>query len=477
MTDRGSGMAKADRRRLLASGAGAFSAALAGRFGTDARGGKQNPPVVPEPEPDKRPNIVLIITDDMRGTDWRALRRTRKALRASTWYRNFIVDASLCSPSRASILTGQYTHNHGVEWNNSGEFEGGFSVYQKNGLDRESLGLVMHDAGYHTGMGGKFMNGLRPGMRQPAGWDRFAASYTTDFYNFPLLVDGQQVNFKGVTKYKTDVLTDYAVEFIEQAPVEQPIFLHFSPTGPHVPETPARRHESAFPTAYVARDESFNEADVSDKPSTVQALPPLTPDQQADLDNHERNRLRSMLAVDEGIVRVVNALKAAKRFDNTYIFILSDNGYQLGQHRVIGKASPYDQSIRVPMLAYGPKVPQRTNNQLVGNIDLAPTIASLGETTMPKQDGKSLLVPGRRDYLFLQLRYIGMGLRSARLMYFEYGNGEREYYDLRNDPLELNNLLPPGSEEDPDPPQGLPRASELALRLSYLRRCSGPRCL
>jgi arylsulfatase A-like enzyme len=143
---------------------------------------------------------------------------------------------------------------------------------------------------------------------------------------------------------------------------------------------------------------------------------------------------------------------------------------------VLGKASPYDSSIRVPMLAYGPTFPGRTNTSLVGNIDIAPTIARLAGTQMPKPDGRELLSPGRRDYLFIQLRFIGMGLRSSRLMYFEYGNGEREYYDRRNDPLELNNLLPPGAPEDPDPPIGLPRASELSLRLSYLRKCAGARC-
>lgn len=470
-------MGKSDRRKFLASGAGAVSAALTGRIGSDGKGRTRKPPVVkPEPEPDKRPNVVLIVTDDMRGTDWRALKKTRKALAGATWYPNFIVDASLCSPSRASILTGQYTHNHGVEWNNADEFEGGYTVYQQNGLDRVSLGYVLQQAGYHTLHVGKFMNGLRPGLRLPVGWDRFAASYTTDFYDFPLLIDNEQVNFKGVTQYKTDVLADLAVDFINETPEEQPLFLHFAPTGPHVPETPAKRHESAFPTAFVTRDESFNEADVSDKPMTIQAIAPLTPEQVAALDEHERNRLRTMLAVDEGCVKVISALRAANRLENTYIFVLSDNGYQLGQHRVLGKASPYDSSIRVPMLAYGPSFPGRTNASLVGNIDIAPTITRLAGTQMPKPDGRDLLVPGRRDYMFIQLRFIGMGLRSSRLMYFEYGNGEREYYDRRSDPLELNNLLPPGGPEDPDPPAGLPRASELSLRLSYLRKCAGARC-
>ncbi|MGI9255248.1 MAG: sulfatase-like hydrolase/transferase, partial [Thermomicrobiales bacterium] len=199
------GMGMADRRRFLAGGAGAVASIFAGGAGVSAKKqSKKQKPAKPTEDPtvDSRPNIVMILTDDMRGTDWRALKRTKKALRTGTWFPNFIVDASLCSPSRASILTGQYTHNHGVEWNDSAEIEGGYDVYQQNGLDRVSIGYVLQQAGYQTAMVGKFMNGLRPGMRLPVGWDRFVASYTTAYYDFSLIVDGDAVNYRG-DAYKT----------------------------------------------------------------------------------------------------------------------------------------------------------------------------------------------------------------------------------------------------------------------------------
>ncbi|MFM9107017.1 MAG: sulfatase-like hydrolase/transferase, partial [Chloroflexota bacterium] len=419
--------------------------------------------------------IVIIQLDDMRAADWSYLRKTRKLLSGAAWHPNYIIEFPRCAPSRATMLTGQFSHNHGVYAPN-----GSFPRYELSKLDRISMGSVLRDAGYRTGMIGKFINGYRITDAQPGGWTRWVALSKARHFGQRMNVDGGRLDLKR-TDFVGRTLALYAEEFIEETGPEQPLFLYFNPVEPHMPAEPERAFRGRFPGVAIERDAAFNEADVSDKPSYLAALPALTPEQVAKLDGMNRARFQMMLSADEIIADVIGALDRAGRMDNACIFVMSDNGMMLGHHRLIEKSLPYDRAVRVPMLAWGAPFAAGENPRLVCNADIAPTCAELAGTRMPAADGISLLGKRKRDFVPLHSNAgpddprTGRGLRSADLMYFEYANGEREFYDLRVDPLELNNLLPPSYSGDLYP-IGLPGTPALTLRTASLGACRGDSC-
>lgn len=474
-----------DRRALLAAAAGAISAGDTRTAATEprdrGRNRKRRDRQSGGGRKDRRPDIVVVILDDMRSGDWAALPKTRDRLARGRWFPNYVFNCPLCSPSRVSLMTGLYVHNHRVFDNGGHSDEGGHDEFRQQGLEFSTLNYLLQNAGYRTGLSGKYLNGYRTESWRPSGWNRWVAATTIDYTDFLLNVDGETVEFTG-DAYKTDVLRDYAVEFIEQAEADKPIYLQFAPPAPHGPSVPAHRHRTAFRGVQVARDASFNEADVSDKPAAVQRLPLLTPVQVAGLDDLEQNRLRTMLAADEAIVAVIDALDRAGRLSNTSVFVASDNGYMMGQHREsLNKGVPYDQSVRAPMLAWGRGFRSGRDMRLVANVDIAPTIAALTGIDLPNADGFDLLSAGVRDFVPLsmpgnRLAPDGTGIRSSELLYMEYPSGEREFYDERKDPLELANLLPSGSSFTEVSPAGLPSIASLSARTRELARCAGSGC-
>ncbi|MGI9255247.1 MAG: sulfatase family protein, partial [Thermomicrobiales bacterium] len=472
-----------DRRALLAAAAGAFGAAAVedaaagshrGKRGGKGKNGSGGA--------NRRPNFVVVVLDDMRASDWQALPETRRRLSAGTWFNNYFMNSPLCSPSRVSLLTGQNIQNHQVQDNGGHSEDGGYDAFRRQRLETRTINYALNRAGYRTGMIGKFLNGFKEGDWRPAGWDRWAASTGLDYTNFTLDIDGEAVEYTGAA-YKTDVLRDLAVQFVENVAEAEPLFLYFTPTAPHGPAEPARRHAHAFANARVARDYAFNEADMADKPTPIQALPLLTAADEAAIDEDERNRLRTLLAADEAIVAILDAMRRAGRMDDTYVFVMSDNGYMLGEHRLMqSKGFPYGPSIRVPMLAWGAGFKLSRQERLAANVDIAPTIAALAKVPFPGADGADLLSAPNRDFIPIavsgnQQSTPGTGLRSKELMYFEYVSGEREFYDLRSDPRELVNLLPPGSSFTVESPAGLPAIGELSARSRALARCAGTGCL
>ena len=197
------------------------------------------------------------------------------------------------------------------------------------------------------------------------------------------------------------MIATQATEFIEQTATSgDPFFLYIAPYAPHGPSTPASRHTAAFADVQAPRVPSFDEADVSDKPAWVQALPVLRADQIALLDDRYQRRLRSLLAVDEMVSSLVETLSDAGELNNTYILFSSDNGYHLGEHGIpVGKQSAYDESTHVPLIVRGPNVPSGgVVDQIAVNIDLAPTFAELA-SAMPAGfvDGRSLVPLLRGD--------------------------------------------------------------------------------
>jgi N-acetylglucosamine-6-sulfatase len=369
-----------------------------------------------------------------------------------------------------------YAHNHGVLFNDGRH--GGEREFKQNGNEQLTIARRLQEAGYRTGLVGKYLNGFDGGGK-PEGWDVFSPIHNQDYE----LRRG----------YVTDVLRDSAVKFVRSTPADQPLFLYFAPNAPHGPAIPAKRHRGAFAGRGVERDPSFGEADVSDKPKWARRLSGLSGREKDALDGLERHRLATLLAVDQAVVAIWRALEATGRVENTLVMILSDNGFLMGQHRMGGKQAPYDQVVRVPMLAYGPGFAAGTDGRLAANVDVAPTVADAAGVALPNADGRSLLQSWDRDVVLIEwfvtdrdVNNINMtpasapppykALRSRDFLYVEWSTGEREYYDYRNDndPYELNNLLADWQGHQPtlDPQE----AQRLQARLAEVKDCEGAAC-
>ena len=412
-----------------------------------------------------RPNFVVVLTDDMRESDWRALPRTQELINdQGTVFPNFFLTTAVCSPSRASILTGLYAHNHGVT-RNSGK-NGGADQYKQRNLAERSLPNALKQVGYRTGLFGKFMNGMSEKGGIPGPWDRWMASAELSYYR-PLMNDnGKPRDFQKSRQYSTDIIAGRAVEFIRDTGDETPLFLLFAPKAPHGPSIPARRHRGTFGGAQRERSPDVNEADVSDKPAVVRGGKDVG---LGTLDNLERKRLESLLSVDEAVERIVGALDEEGRLDNTYIFVLSDNGYMMGSHRLMQKGLAYRESTQVRMAVRGPAFPSGIDERVAANIDIAPTIVDLAGAALPDPDGLSLTGAFARDAVLLE----GFGgkdgyqaVRTDRHLYVEYAKGGRELYDYEVDPYELDNLLPADEAA----------AAPFVARLEALRGCVGAEC-
>jgi N-acetylglucosamine-6-sulfatase len=430
------------------------------------------------------PNIVVVVTDDMRASDWQALSTTERLFGSGTRFENFFFTTPTCCPSRTSLLTGLYAHNHGVLFN-SGE-NGGWMAFETNGNQQRTIALRLQEAGYRTGLIGKYLNGYH-GTDVPAGWDVFK----------PIKNQNYELT-QGVRQgYVTDLLGKKAVDFVKSTPASRPLFLYFAPNAPHNPAIPAPRHEEAFAGRAVERDPSFDEADLSDKPLWARGLASLTAEQVFQLDALERRRMATLRAVDEAVAAVWGALEEEGRAGNTVVLVMSDNGYLMGQHRIVDKQAPYDSAVRVPMLAYGPGFDGGIDTRLAANIDVAPTIADIVGLDLPNVDGRSLLQRWDREAVLIEW-FVDSGsmgfdpqdpdplrdqaaapppyqaLRTERYLYVEYATGERELYDYLNDENELDNQL---ADWEGHTPTADPQVvQDLQDRLAAAKDCSGVSC-
>jgi len=460
--------------------------------------------IVPSPEP-LRPNILFILTDDQRwdatggthGVDGAAdvMPRTRAELAGSgVELANAFVTTPLCCPSRASILTGSYAHRTGV-YKNSGA-HGGADDF----ADAESLAVWLEDAGYRTSLIGKYLNGYQQLWQRnteppyvPTGWSEWQGFRRVNYFDWQVVQPGPggvyeiQEGGNGPEDYLTDVMRERAKSFISRSVAAgQPFFLYLSFKAPHLPQTPAPRHEGMFQGIAPWRPPSWNEADVSDKPLWVQAL---APQDAAELDQIRIDQLEMLQAVDEaiggnpayGIVGIMEHLRSLGVADDTLVVYLSDNGWYWGEHRLRAKNNPYEEAIRTPMLVRYPKLAPlaRSDDRFALNIDLAPTFAELAGVGVPiAHDGASLvrLLDGtapawRAD--FLAEGWPGSHpwalVRDAQWKYTELptipgsadGGIERELYDLAADPYELQNLA--------GDPAHATRLATMAARLRELR--------
>jgi N-acetylglucosamine-6-sulfatase len=423
---------------------------------------------VMQPQASSRPNIILILTDDLDANSIdRMPQLQRYLIDEGLTFENAFVTDPLCCPSRATILRGQYAHNHGVLTN--GPPLGGFRRFESRGNEKSTIATWLNDEGYRTVLIGKYLNGMPSGYKPP-GWDE---TYTG--------------GFQAEHEYHTDWFSDQADAFIRRADRGgAPFFMYLATKAPHAPATPARRHRNEFRGLEAPRPPSFNEEDVSDKPKYVRDKAPFSARKIEQIDDLYRKRLRSMLAVDEMISLLVRRLDATGQLNNTYIFFTSDNGFSLGEHRrPWAKGVAYEEVIRVPLIVRGPGVPAGdVRDHMVLNNDFAPTFAQLGRTSAPAfVDGRSLNPLLDRDTpdpanwrsAFLVEGHAGgrshhptySAVRTSDHLWVEYVNGERELYDLHEDPYQLESM-----HESADPAL----QENLKGRLAALERCSQQAC-
>lgn len=427
-----------------------------------------------------RPNILFILTDDLDaelGTINYMPHLQELLVAQGLTVDDYFISQPLCCPSRATLLRGQYTHNHGVYLND--QPNGGFEEFYSLQNESSTLATWLQAAGYRTVLLGKYLNGYpfsEDRSYVPVGWDEWYSSVKgSPFagFRYTLNENGMQVDYaetgQGASQYMTDVLARKAGDFIQRANADAvPFFVYLSTYAPHEPVKPAHRHEALFPDLKAPRTASFNEADVSDKPDWIHYDPLLSEAEIAKMDLEYLLRVQALQAVDEMIAQLITVLKETGQLDNTYVIFTSDNGYHLGQHRLpAGKATPYEEDIRVPFIVRGPNIEPGTTLQgyLTGNVDFAPTIAELAGVVPPVYvDGRSMvgLLNGERPlkaewrsaYLLEFYGYnqgaadqnvpppspVYLGLRTDQYLYVEHEGGFIELYNLIADPYEMENI-------------------------------------
>jgi N-acetylglucosamine-6-sulfatase len=413
------------------------------------------PAAAQEEEP---PSILLIVTDDQRwDTLWAMPEVQRSLVERGVTFSEAFTTSSLCCPSRASILTGQYPHTTGVY--RQGLPHGGFQSFD----DTTTIATALRAGGYRTGFFGKYLDAYQSGALGgyvPPGWDHWVAFVHSEYFEYALTIDGTIERFAAAAEdYSTDVLAARTEEFIRST--DGPVFAVYAPPAPHAPAIPSPVDGGLFADLPPWRPPSFDEPDVSDKPAHVRAMVPFDPDRTERLDILRIDQYRTLQAVDRSIGRLLGALGDTGRLEDAVVIFTSDNGLLWGEHRWAKKEVPYEEAIRVPLVIRADRIGSavgRTDPHLVANIDLAPTIAAAAGVPLPGADGRSLLplLEGRPDgwrqaLLIEHMRGTNpiptyCAVRTSRYLYAVYDTGERELYDLAADPYQLRNLskAPPG---------------------------------
>ena len=518
----------------------------------------------------KRPNVVLIMTDDQRFDEMTHMPATRRLLASrGTTFPYYFTSFPLCCPSRQTVYTGQLAHNHGVAGNFPPEGYGSLSEAQK----RNTLQVWLQEAGYRTGHVGKYLNGY-PGLDAtavPPGWDDWQGTIdqtSYDFFNFWINDNGSVDKFgdsqwtdgvwelsnrvdrrefpnylslrlavfnlliqnpSGATigttdrsRYIVDELANRAVDFVDDsASQRKPFFLEFAPPAPHRedlgenalyrginPRVPPRYEDDVQSLAFEKR-KNYDEADSSDKPPRIAALPRVGDaslptlgqapvPMKTMLERYHRGRAGSLMAADDAVERIVEAVRRSGQLDNTVFIFTSDNGWMMGEHRINGdKYVPYEESIRVPLIISGPRVPKgKRRKALTTNVDITSTILdATGAKAGRKQEGVSLLPvarTGRKPRSAVALEATRplfvlpgfpyqwdqpyFGARTARWKFVRWSYTDAgkqvtfdELYDLKRDPYEMTNLASKARTK-------ATRKRMLALA-KRLKGCSGRSCV
>lgn len=359
---------------------------------------------------DPPPNVLMILTDDQRFDELEAMPNVQDLIAAEgVTFERAYVSYPLCCPSRASLLTGLYAHNHDVRGNFAPQ--GGWAKFQESG-EQQALPVRLQEAGYRTGLAGKYMNGyLRDRPETPPrtpGWDFWSAktsegNFLDFYYNFNLATSVDQNDPLTYSDYgfdpgdyMTDVVGAKALQFLESQEGETaPFMFAFWPGGPHFPFEPAPRHWGLKAGEKLEPVPGSNERDMSDKPAWLRkATKKLSKPSLRRINDERKRRLEQLMSVDEAIGSLIDEMDRTGDLEDTYIVFTSDNGYFRGEHRIpAGKFLPYEPSARVPLIVRGPDLPAgETSRELVSLVDVPQTILEIATGSIdPAADGRSLL--------------------------------------------------------------------------------------
>ena len=428
-----------------------------------------------------RPNFVFVLTDDLAWNLVSHMPHVQALEKSGMTMSHYYVVDSLCCPSRSAIFTGEYPHDDGV-FTNSGS-DGGYATYDAHGDQQKSFALALQKSGYRTAMMGKYLNGYQPKDPIPPGWDEWDVTGNGyPEFNYTLNEDGHLQHYgHAANDYLTDVLSAKAGSFIDSsASSGKPFMLEVATFAPHAPYTPAPKYAHAADGVAYPKTAAYDRLPIN-PPSWLSQRGPLTAAEQKRITKAYDKRVEADLSVDDMIGHLENELKAKGLARNTYFIFSSDNGYHMGEYRLLpGKQTAYDTDIHVPLIVSGPGVPAgRTVSQLTSNIDLCPTFETLAGVPVPATvDGHSLaaLWHGQQPTGWRQAILIEHhgpddtpgdpdaqnamhadppsyeAVRTASALYVRYANGDQEYYNTATDPSELDNLASKGIPAD------LPRA-------------------
>jgi len=400
------------------------------------------PTPAPSPTPVRPPNFLIIISDDQRYDTMDYMPRTQARIfdQGVTFSRGYVTTPQCC-PSRSSILTGMYAHNHHV-YNNEVP------------LKETTLIERLHEHGYYTGDVGKYLNSWDGSYRPEFDFWTVFSGPAPGYFNPRLNINGDWREHQG---YMTYILRDYALEFLRKAAQQdEPFALVFAPSAPHAPADPAPGDEKLYADLSPYRPPSYNEADLSGKPEWLQKRPLLIGNQIEGLDRFRRKQLQTLNALDQSVDSVLALLDEQGQANNTLVLYISDNALFWGEHRFDdAKLYPYEEAIHVPFaLRYPPLTSKpRVESRLVANVDIAPTLYELAGIPIPPQvDGHSLvpLLRGEtawRDALLIEgwplhRLYISYAaIRTDRYMYVDTEGDRPELYDMKDDPYQLKNQV------------------------------------
>lgn len=424
-----------------------------------------------EPRSEVRPpNIVVFMTDDQRPSGTLSVMPATRRLfvEEGTNFENAFATTPMCCPSRATLFSGRYAHNHGVLLNVEEDPE---SFDQS-----ETIQKYLGDAGYRTGIFGKYLNGWDLNRDPPYfdEWAIFSNSAPEGYYNGNWNVDGRQ---QRVSDYSTTYIRERALDFIED-PDPRPWLLFLNTAAPHPPFTPEPRYQDA-PVPRFKPNPAVNESDLADKHPFVRRLQtrPET------VKKERRNQLRTLMSVDDLVEEVVGLIDERAETENTLVFFLSDNGFLWGEHGLTRKMVPYEESVGIPLLMRWPETvaPATVDSRLVATNDIPATILdAAGLESKEPLDGRSLLDDWDRERLLLEFwaaygRPTWAATRTKSDVYIEYYKRDaetltfREFYDLTNDPYQTRNLADSGKGRELD-------MEARARTLAADRRCRGPTC-
>jgi len=415
-------------------------------------------PTVPDRLPDgpsRPPDVVLLMTDDQRPDTVGRMRTVRQHIRdKGVRFARTVAPTATCCPSRASIATGLFAHDTGV-WGNTPPY-GGWRSFYENGNEERTLAKALDDAGYTTGLFGKYANGYAQsplGFKAghvPVGWDTFLtfADTTGAYYDYRL-TDGSRHRRRD-SDYSTDVLGARAARFVRETPAAEPLFLTFTPFGPHKPYRPARRHRYQLAGKLPSYQPPSVTERVQDKPEFLRDRPRVP---QHAIDYIRARQQEQLMAVDEAVARILRALAETGRLSNTLLVFMSDNGLMVGDHHTRGKNMPYRFATDVPLIVRwdGHVAAGGVDGRLAATLDVPTTIASAVGVPMATS-GLDLLGSERRNDLLLEGRQwqpldgsvphpAYCGLRSQTHLFVHWADGFEELYDYGVDPFETRNRV------------------------------------